>query len=254
LELLQKLKKVPSWGWAVIGTAVGGIAILLLRGRQSSPVLMTSPAEPQTQYSGPAPSSGAGTGPTVDMTPLLGALAALQQQTAQQAEALGRVSQAQTAQSTALSTLSGIMSGRQLVVVPNPVTQSPTVVTAGRTAPVTGSVQETVQSTPVAKGVQQAATQVLDLAVWKDDNTTAGYESTKVVIDTTSPAAAMEKGIYDAKQAYYSAESRGDRAGMDAAHAEAQRIRTEAQKAGITLGDWATKGANAYDEYRAKQS
>lgn len=224
-QLVEKLKKIPAWGWAVIVAAVGALSLFVLR-RGGSQVMISPPEQPQ--YEGPVPSPGAGASPSpvIDMSPLLGAIGQLGKQMAETNQGLAQLGQQQAA-STALLTRQQATAADYLV----------------------GVLGNRPAQTPVEQGAQQAVTiQTVNLSTWVDDGANSGYITQQVQVNTASSSYQYEQGILDAKSRYLAAEAAGNSAAMDAAHAEAQRWRTKAAKDGVSLGNWATDGADNYEQ------
>lgn len=224
MDIMEKLKKVPRWIWGVAAAGIAG-AVLLLN-RSNSGAVMISPPE-RIDY-GDQVGGGGSSSPAppavqpVDLSPLAGIIDQLAKGQRQVNESIARLSYQSGMQTQALLGSLSEMESQ------SPVTPVPTVPTLADTARRASS-QET-----------------REINVWVSEGPYSGYISDTVVVDNTSRAATYEKGILDAKASYGLAESRGDQAGMDAAHSLAQRYRAAARDAGVVLSDWATRGANDY--------
>lgn len=231
MEFLSKLKQIPAWGWAVIGTVVGVLGVVFLR-RPSASVSIAPAAEPQSAE--PAPPSGAGFGPTLDFSPLLTAFGRLGEQQATTNAGLAELGR-QTAQAT--EALASIGTARAMTVI----LPSGEVPTAGRTVAAATTPKDAVAVTPVATAQQLGTVEHSVLNIWVDDEKNAGYVTASVSLHPDSPAYMYERGIYDAKNLFGEAEFTGDKKTMDQAHADAERWRLKAKQDGIELPDWAKK-------------
>lgn len=257
MDILNKLKKLPSWAWAAIGAAVIALLLVLLR----RPGASVSIAPPDQAYSsGPAPSPGAGsvspTAPAVDLGPLatiIGRLAEQQASTQQQIAQLSRqqtratdaiLSQgAYTAQAVGQASSQLASAAAAMITGARPLSVVPTtgqVVTGGRTMPASTTPTD---AQPVVTATAAAQQQTVEISTWVDDDQYAGYVTQTVTVD---PSDQYTSGIIAAKTAYTAAEQAGDTAGMDKAHADAQRWRKLAADNQVDLPDWATAGANDY--------
>lgn len=242
MEFLSKLKQMPAWGWAVIGTVVGVLGVVFLR-RPSASVSIAPSAVPQSAE--PAPPSGAGFGPSLDLSPLLTAFGRLGEQQATTNAGLAQLGR-QTAQATEAligqqasmnKALASIGTARAMTVI----MPSGDVPAAGRTVAAATNPKDAVAVTPVATAQQLGTVERTVLSIWVDDEKNAGYVTASVSLHPDSPAYMYERGIYDAKSWFSEAENSGDKAAMDKAHADAERWRLKAKQDGIELPDWAKK-------------
>jgi len=96
----------------------------------------------------------------------------------------------------------------------------------------------TVTDVPVvvAPIITPAALTAVTLPTWVDHDQFAGYVERTVQVD---PSSEYQQGVLAAKSAYKAAETAGNQAGKDAAHADAERWRALAKTNDVTLPDWA---------------
>jgi len=218
-QVKESLGKVPVWGWAVGGGVLIGGFVLLRRGPATvSPAMI--PTAPIPGPKAPAPTQGSGDS-------LKGVLEGLQ---SQQASFMAQ-SLAQDRQQYAgfLSSVQNIWSGQRESLTEIQHQVSAAMLPAREPEPILAPIAAIVPE-PIAALVPETAT----LKSWVDGDVIAGYVNRVI-----SFANDFDRGIYAAKQRYYSAEDAGDAEGKAQAAMEAARLRALAKTEGVELSEWA---------------
>lgn len=103
MDLMAKLKRIPPWGWAVIGATVAAVGAVFLR-RSSYGVPISPPAQLQTS-GGSAPSPAAGPAPSSGFNELASLIGRLGTEQSRTNDALSALGQAQLEQGNLLASI-----------------------------------------------------------------------------------------------------------------------------------------------------
>jgi hypothetical protein len=234
LELGQIGAAIKERPWILAVVGGGALGLWTLARRRSAPEVVGVPVGDGGPPRAPGPAGGGGDGGLSGILDSLGSMQ--QQQAAFMAQSLAAQ---QTQFGEFLSTTRSLLS-----------MQPATSETIAAPSTSTATVTSFSMPTGVSPKTNMVPTQTSPVqAVTKLYTAGSGYSTQVVTI-----ASKYDQQVYDLKQQFTAAESRGDTLSMAIAKGAAAKVRNDAAAAGVTLSDWAANAATAPTTSKPKSS